>query len=329
MNRFLAGDIGGTKTRLAVIEVNGAQVMIRREAVYPSRDYTMFEELLGDFLFGADIPRHAAFGIAGPVAGRAVQTTNLPWHIDADALQRQFSLAHCTLLNDLEAMACGLPALGADDVLILQAGAPDARGNAAVIAAGTGLGEAGLFWDGLQHHPFATEGGHASFSPGDELEIALLQYLRQRHRHVSWERVVSGMGLPGLHEFLRAYRQAAVPQWLIEEMKNGDMAAAIANAALSGRDEICVETLHRFVRLYGAEAGNLALKTMSRGGLYLGGGIAPKILPLLQEGAFLDAFLNKGRMRPLLEAMPVRVILNDRATLFGAALRAAQLANDT
>ena len=328
MNRFLAGDIGGTKTRLAVIEVNGAQVMIKREAVYPSRDYTMFEELLGDFLFGADIPRHAAFGIAGPVAGRAVQTTNLPWHIDADALQRQFSLAHCTLLNDLEAMACGLPALGADDVLTLQAGAPDARGNAAVIAAGTGLGEAGLFWDGLQHHPFATEGGHASFSPGDELEIALLQYLRQRHRHVSWERVVSGMGLPGLHEFLRSYRQAAAPQWLIEEMKNGDAAAAITNAALSGRDEICVETLHRFVRLYGAEAGNLALKMMSRGGLYLGGGIAPKILPLLREGAFLDAFLNKGRMRPLLEAMPVKVILNDRATLFGAALRAAQLAHD-
>src|SRR3989338_8980184 len=281
MNRFLAGDIGGTKTRLAVIEVNGAQVMIKREAVYPSRDYTMFEELLGDFLFGADIPRHAAFGIAGPVAGRAVQTTNLPWHIDADALQRQFSLAHCTLLNDLEAMACGLPALGADDVLILQTGAPDACGNAAVIAAGTGLGEAGLFWDGLQHHPFATEGGHASFSPGDELEIAFLRHLQQQHHHVSWERVVSGMGLLSLHEFLCIHPNVAVPQWLAEEMKNGDAAATISAAALAGRDEICVKTLTRFVRLYGAEAGNLALKVMSRGGLYLGGGIAPKILPLL------------------------------------------------
>lgn len=327
MNHFLAGDIGGTKTRLAVIEVNGAQVMIQREAAYPSRDYAMFEQLLGDFLSGADIPRHAAFGIAGPVQGRVVQTTNLPWHIDADALQRQFGFSRCSLFNDLEATAYGLPALGAGDVLTLQAGVPDARGNAAVIAAGTGLGEAGLFWDGQRQHPFATEGGHAGFSPGDELEIALLQYLQQRHRHVSWERVVSGMGLLSLHEFLCLYRQAAAPQWLTEEMKNGDAAAVITNAALSGRDEICVETLHRFVRLYGAEAGNLALKVMSRGGLYLGGGIAPKILPLLQEGIFLDAFLNKGRMRPLLEAMPVRVILNDRAALFGSALRAAQLAD--
>ena len=204
---------------------------------------------------------------------------------------------------------------------------PNASGNAAVIAAGTGLGEAGLFWDGQQHHPFATEGGHVSFSPGDELEIALLRYLQQWHRHVSWERVVSGMGLLSLHEFLRSYRLTAAPQWLIEEMKNGDMAAAITNAALSGRDEICAETLDWFVRLYGAEAGNLALKVMSRGGLYLGGGIAPKILPLLQGGAFLEAFLNKGRMSPLLEAMPVKVILNDRAALLGAALRAAQLAD--
>lgn len=328
MNFFLVGDIGGTKTRLAVIEVNGTQALIKRDVTYPSRDYAVFEDLLGDFLTGADIPRHAAFGIAGPVRGRVVQATNLSWHIDADVLQRQFGLVHCTLLNDLEATAYGLPALGADDVLTLQSGIPNASGNAAVIAAGTGLGEAGLFWDGQQHHPFAMEGGHTSFSPGDELEIALLQYLLQRYPHVSWERVVSGMGLLDLHEFLRAYRHAAAPQWLIEEMRNGDAAAAIANAALCGRDEICVETLHRFVRLYGAEAGNLALKMMSRGGLYLGGGIAPKILPLLQDGIFLEAFLNKGRMRPLLQAMPVRVILNDRTALLGSALRAAQLAND-
>ena len=328
MNYFLAGDIGGTKTRLAIIEVIGRQVRIEREANYPSRNYPIFEELLGDFLSDADIPRHAAFGIAGPVQGRAVQTTNLPWHIDADALQQQFGLAHCTLLNDLEATAYGLPALGADDLLTLQTGAPDACGNAAVIAAGTGLGEAGLFWDGQRHHPFATEGGHASFSPGDDLEIALLRYLEQRHRHVSWERVVSGMGLLSLHEFLRSYRRTTAPQWLNEEMRNGDAVAAITDAALSGRDEICIETLDWFVRLYGAEAGNLALKAMSRGGLYLGGGIAPKILPLLQGGAFLEAFLDKGRMRPLLEAMPVKVILNDRAALLGTALRAAQLANN-
>jgi len=345
MSYYLAGDIGGTKTRLAVVEVSGTQVQIFHEISFPSRDYSTFEELLDDFLSRAKCffsPRsspiagetgqiqihHAAFGIAGPVHGKVVKTTNLPWRIDADALQHRFGCPRCTLLNDLEATAYGLPALGENDLFTLQSGAPDASGNAAVIAAGTGLGEAGLFWDGRCHQPFATEGGHASFSPGNELEMALLRHLQQRHKHVSWERVVSGMGLLSMHEFLCMYRQAEAPQWLVEKMRNGDAAAAIAKAALSGRDDICVETLNWFVRLYGAEAGNLALKVMSRGGVYLGGGIAPKILPLLQNGAFLDAFLNKGRMRRLLEAIPVKVIMNDRAALFGPALRAAQLERD-
>lgn len=327
MPGFLAGDIGGTKTHLAIVEVDGTQVRIEREATYPSRDYAALEGLLGKFLADADIPRHAAFGIAGPVQGRAVQTTNLPWRIDADALQRQFGFAHCNLFNDLEAAASGLPALGTDDLLTLQAGAPSAYGNAAVIAAGTGLGEAGLYWDGQRHHPFATEGGHASFSPSDELEMTFFLYLKQQFGHVSWERVVSGMGLLNLYQFLCLHRRAEVPRWLAEEMRNSDAAAAIADAALSGRDEICAETLNWFVRLYGAEAGNLALKVMSKGGLYVGGGIAPKILPLLRNGAFIDMFLDKGRMRPLLEAMPVRVILNDRAALLGAALCAAQAAS--
>lgn len=329
MNLILAGDIGGTKTRLALVEVVGTRVQTVHEVCYSSRDYTEFDVLLDAFLAGKEIPRHAAFGIAGPVQGRVAQTTNLPWRIEADQLQQRFGFKRCSLLNDLEATACGLPALQAEDLLTLQAGAPQTSGNAAVIAAGTGLGEAGLYWDGQGYQPFATEGGHASFSPGDDLEIAFLRHLQQHHhhQHVSWERVVSGMGLLSLHEFLCDYRQASAPDWLTEEMCSGDAAAAIANAALSGRDAICVETLDRFVHLYGAEAGNLALKVMSRGGLYLGGGIAPKILPLLQRGGFMAAFLHKGRMRPLLQAMPVKVILNDRAALFGPALRAAQLAN--
>src|SRR5574340_1160354 len=214
MSSILAGDIGGTKTRLAVIKVSGTQVLIEREAGYPSRGYATFEALLGDFLSGIAPPGHAAFGIAGPVKGRVVHTTNLPWRIDADALQQQFGFAHCTLVNDLEATAHGLPALGAEDLLTLHAGAADASGNAAVIAAGTGLGEAGLFWDGQRHHPYATEGGHASFSPQSEFETDLLRYLQQRYLHVSWERVVSGMGLLDLHEFLRSYRKAAAPRWL-------------------------------------------------------------------------------------------------------------------
>lgn len=321
--RVLSGDIGGTKTRLAIMEVSGTQMRTEREQCYASRDYASFDELLGDFLQGADIPARAAFGIAGPVQGRVVQTTNLPWRIDADVLETRFGFARCSLLNDLEATASGLPALGDADLLTLHAGAAGARGNAAVIAAGTGLGEAGLFWDGRRYHPFATEGGHASFSPGDEMEMALLRHLQQRYAHVSWERIVSGSGLVMLHEFLRLYRDAPLPDWLRDEMQRGDAAAAIADAAIAGRDGICVEALNGFVRLYGAEAGNLALKVMSRGGLYLGGGIAPKILPYLQSGIFLDAFFNKGRMRPLLEAMTVRVILNDRAALYGPALHAA------
>jgi glucokinase len=325
---FLAGDIGGTKTRLAVVQVSGTQVQIMHEVSYPSRDYATFEVLLDDFLSGTETLGHAAFGIAGPVQGRVALTTNLPWRIDADALQHRFGFACCTLLNDLEATAYGLPALREKDMLTLQTGVPDASGNAAIIAAGTGLGEAGLFWDGRCHQPFATEGGHTSFSPSNELDMALLRHLQRQYQHVSWERVVSGMGLLSLHEFMRLHHHVDVPQWLMEEMHSGDAAAAIAHAASSGRDEICVETLNCFVRLYGAEAGNLALKVMSRGGMYLGGGIAPKILSLLQNGAFIEPFLNKGRMRPLLEAMPVKVILNDRAALFGPALRAAQFVHD-
>lgn len=322
---FLAGDIGGTKTRLAIVGVDGSRVNVEREKEYPSRNFATFEALLADFLNETQTPDHAAFGIAGPVLNRAVLATNLPWFIEADVLQQRFGFKECDLLNDQEATAYGLSALGAEDLMVLQQGDPDACGNAAVIAAGTGLGEAGLYWDGQHHHPYATEGGHASFSPQNELEFALLRHLQLRHIHVSWERIVSGMGLRALHDFMRIYRKSVVPGWLENEMQAGDAVAAISRAALAESDDICIETMDIFVRLYGAEAGNLALKTMSHGGLYVGGGIAPRILPLLQRDIFMQAFLSKGRMRLLLEAMPVRVILNDRAALYGPALRAAQL----
>lgn len=326
MATVIAGDIGGTKTRLAVVEVTGTGVRLVRERSYPSRDFGNFETLLADFIGDTAVPDCAAFGVAGPVQGNAVRTTNLPWYIDAAVLQRRFGFGACDLLNDLEATACGLPALGSEDWLTLQPGAADARGNAAIIAAGTGLGEAGLFWDGQRHRPYATEGGHASFCPRDDVEVALLFHLQKIHGHVSWERVVSGMGLVDLHGFLRNHRRAALPVWLEEAMRAGDAAAAISRAALDGSDDISCETLERFVQLYGAEAGNLALKTMSRGGVFVGGGIAPKILPLLQRGEFVESFLAKGRMRPVLESMPVRVILNERVALYGPALHAARTA---
>lgn len=320
--RCLAGDIGGTKTRLAISEVRAGRVSLVREMSYPSRDFATFEDLLAAFLTQDGGIVDAAFGIAGPVQGNCVRTTNLPWLIDAEKLQGRFGI-RCLLLNDLETTACGIAALSESELLTLQLGSEGACGNAAVIAAGTGLGEAGMFWDGRGFRPFATEGGHATFAPTDELEMTFFLYLQRQFGHVSWERVVSGMGLVSLYQFMCLYHKAESPSWLVDELREGDAAAAISTAALAGTDALCVETLRRFVRLYGAEAGNLALKAMSRGGLYLGGGIAPKILPLLSDGTFIEAFLNKGRMRSLLEAMPVRVIMNDRAALLGAALCAS------
>ncbi len=326
MATLLAGDIGGTKTRLATVEVDGQCVAVTRECEFASADFPDLESLLQAFLDQSGPVSVAAFGVAGPVRNNAVQTTNLPWRIEADALRRRFGFTRCHLLNDLEATAWGLPALEADDLYTLQAGAPGAHGHRAIIAAGTGLGEAGLHWDGHAHHPYATEGGHATFAPRDALECEFAERLRARYGHVSWERVVSGMGIPELYDFLLAKSDMHTPDWLAQDMQMRGKAAAISHAALAERDALCAETMRRFVGLYGAEAGNLALKAMSTGGLYLGGGIAPKILPLLESAVFLESFLGKGRMRPLLEAMPVRVILNDRAALYGPALFAAQRA---
>lgn len=322
---LLTGDIGGTKTRLALAEVNGNRVQIRREQNFASQQYAALEDMLEIFLHDQARVAAAAFAIAGPVRGDVAQTTNLPWRIDAAVLRQRFGFIRCRLLNDLEATAWGIATLGDADLFTLQSGAQDAVGNQAVIAAGTGLGEAGLYWDGVRHHPFATEGGHATFAPRDARELALLHFMQSQYEHVSWERVLSGMGLRDLYDFMCVHLGATTPPWLANEIAAGDKAAVISAAALAGKDEVCVETLRLFVQLYGAEAGNLALKMMSRGGLFIGGGIAPKILPLLQDGTFIDAFLAKGRMRPLLAAMPIKVILNDRAALYGPALFAARL----
>jgi len=300
-----------------------------RRKPYPSRDYAGLDEIVAAFARSHSLNvDHACFGVAGPVADNVAVTTNLPWRVDARALAVAFKLQTATLLNDLEANAWGIAALGDEDFHTLHSGATQAAGHAAVIAAGTGLGEAGLFWDGHRHHPFASEGGHASFSPANALEAALLAHLIARFGHVSWERVLSGPGLVNLHAFLLAHRRSATPPWLDDEMRTGDPAAAIAQAALLERDDTCIEALALLVRLYGAEAGNLALKLMATGGVYLGGGIAPRILPALTTGAFMAAFLDKGRMRGLLEAIPVRVILNDQTALLGAALRAADPARN-
>lgn len=322
--KVLSGDIGGTKTSLAVIETDGRSVEVSALETFSSREFTRFDDIVTRFLdqHGHDCEQ-AAFGVAGPVrAGRAT-TTNLPWRLDAEQLAAAFGLRRVWLLNDLEANAWGITALPPEDFRVLQAGRETARGNAAVIAAGTGLGEAGLYWDGERHRPFASEGGHSDFAPATELEIELLRYLRERHGHVSWERVVSGTGLVNIHAFLSDYRASPTPSWLAEEMRSGDAAAAISHAARRQDCPLCAEAMELFVHLYGVEAGNHALKLMATGGVFLGGGIAPRILDQLEQPAFLEAFCAKGRMEALMRDMPVRVILNERTALYGPALFAA------
>lgn len=327
---FLAGDIGGTGTRLALFAAAPGRPGFDRDAGvverYDSRAFASFDTILHAFL-GQHRPAldGACIAIAGPVRDNRCTATNLPWTIDGRELAATLGLGGLTLLNDLEAVGFGIDILRADEFAELQTGAPDAVGNRAVIAAGTGLGEAGLFWDGVAHHPFATEGGHADFAPTDEPERDLLRFLQREHGHVSWERVVSGPGLVNLYRYLRQGDEIDLggePPGLVAEMQQGDPASVISRYAAGGKSALCARTLDLFVKLYAAEAGNLGLKTMATGGLYIGGGIAPKNIARMASGIFIEAFRAKGRMRPLLEAMPVRVILNDRCALLGAARRA-------
>ncbi|MEO7793725.1 MAG: glucokinase, partial [Thermoanaerobaculia bacterium] len=283
---ILAGDIGGTKTTLALFATNPALRGFEREPAvvesFESRAFSSFEEVLQKFL-ARHQPRLLAgcIGIAGPVRRNRCEATNLPWSVDGAELARLASLSAFHLLNDLEAVGFGLDLLRPDEVVELQAGESGASGHRAVIAAGTGLGEAGLFWDGTGHRPFATEGGHADFAPRDDREWALLRFLRKEHERVSWERVISGPGLVNLYRFVlatNADEKGCEPPESEVDVQAEDAAAVISHRAQSGESPLCGEALDLFVRLYGAEAGNLALKTLSTGGLYIGGGIAPKIL---------------------------------------------------
>jgi glucokinase len=260
-----------------------------------------------------------ASAIAGPVVGDRVETTNLPWHIDARALGARLGNVPVFLLNDLEALAYGIPSLRDDGVTTLQPVAADPTGTIAVIAAGTGLGEAGLVWDGRRRRTLASEGGHADFAPRTEREIALLRHLLRRWPHVSWERVVSGPGIVNLFEYVRDVERLDVPPALADAMAAGDAAAAITGAGLARTAPIATATLDLFATLYGAEAGNLALKLKALGGVYVGGGIAPKVLEKLRDGTFIEAFRAKGRFRDLLESIPVHVIINPHTALHGAA----------
>ncbi len=322
---LLAGDIGGTSTRIGLFDVVAGKVEPVVTETYVSREHPGLDAIARTFrgVHGQALAG-ACFGVAGPVIDGHVETPNLAWDVDAARLARTLALPQVGVINDLEANAHGIFTLEAADFVVLNAGAPGATGNIAVISAGTGLGEAGMYWDGARHHPFATEGGHADFAPHTDLELELLRYLRGKlEGHVSWERVVSGPGLASIYEFLRDTGHGSEPDWLAQALRAGDAPAVISAAALDGKSDLCVKALDLFVSAYGDEAGNLALKMMATGGVYLGGGIAPRIVKKLEEPGFMNAFTDKGRLAPLLRTMPVRVIANDKTALFGAARCAA------
>jgi glucokinase len=322
---ILGGDIGGTKTNLAFFAQRGSRLQPVVQASYKSANFTSLEDVVLQFLSEQPQPFTAAcFGVAGPVRDGRCETTNLPWIIEVQALAARLEQPRTYLINDLEATAYAVEVLEPDELVTLQEGEPTA-GNAAVIAAGTGLGEASLFWDGQQHHPVAGEGGHADFAARDASQLDLLEDIRSKHGHASWERVLSGPGIVTLYDFYRRRSpDQADPEVARIRDEGRDPAAVISQGGLSNKCGLCAQALNTFCSLYGAEAGNLALKIMAVGGIYVGGGIAPKIIEKLKDGAFVQAFNAKGRMRSLMEKIPVKVILSDRAALLGAA-RCAQL----
>ncbi len=321
---ILAGDLGGTKTTLALYEGGDKKASPLYVRHYRSRNFPHFFAILDPYLKEhKQRVQKACFAVAGPVFSGRSQTLNLPWLIDAEKIAQRYKIPEVSLLNDLEATAYGALVLPESAKVVLN---PDAAfgeaplsGNRAVIAPGTGLGEAVLYREGARYRPSASEGGHTDFAPRNDLEIALLQFLLKKHAHVSYERLLSGPGLFTLYQFMKAHEQGDEPAWLSERLVSEDPAAVISEAALAQKSDLCTKALDCFVSLFGAEAGNLALKALATGGVYLGGGIAPKILPKLKEGLFMDAFVRKGRYSTLLSKIPVWLIDDPQSALHGAA----------
>ena len=315
---LLAADVGGTKTHLAFVEVKGGDIHFGKEAVYPSKQFASLLEAIRLFIGDALPPERLSIAFAGLVQDGKAFATNLGWNIDTRQLGEDLGIGQVFLINDLEAEAYGLAALKEQDLATIYPGNAHVKGNAAIIAPGTGLGEAGLYWDGAALHPFATEGGHTDFAPRTPFDWELLQYLQAKHGHVSWERVVSGIGICNIYNFLRDGKHREEPDWLKEKMKVQEQGAVIGAGAQEDCP-ICVETLEVFVRYLAVETSNLAMKLNATGGVFIGGGILPKIWNKNLQAIFLEHFLRVGRLRPLIEAVPVYLVLNTRAVLLGAA----------
>jgi glucokinase len=320
---ILAGDVGGTKVHLALYNFANGRLQSIRDEKFPAHKFGSLDAVVNAFLSAGTEKKEeivgACFGCPGPVRDGRLKLTNLPWILDTRDLEKSLNIPNISLINDLEANGYGIPELAPESIYSLHDGDPEATGHAGLIAAGTGLGEALLIWDGKKHSPIPSEGGHGDFAARSNREIALLEYLRSTLKgRVSWERVVSGLGIKNIYAFLRDVEKINEPGWLHDRMLTEDPNAVIGQCAEDGSSSICFETMKIFTGAYGAEAGNIALRVLATGGIYLGGGIAPKILQTLRNGTFLQAFLDKGRMSPLLQSIPVRVILDDTCALLGA-----------
>lgn len=322
---ILAGDVGGTKSHLALLEPGGKAFRLIRDARYPSNNYASLNAIIREFL-GPSPPvlLAAGFGVPGPVKEGRVRPTNLNWGVDGGEIGREFGIPQVRVLNDLAANAHGIAELKPSDFAVIHPGAKGASGNRCVVSPGTGLGEAGLFWNGKKYLVWACEGGHADFAPRTELDFEMVRHFRKQFDHVSCERVISGMGLENIYKFLRDTDRGEELPEVAEAMKNNSAGAVISKYADNGRCPMCAQTLEIFVACLGVEAGNMALKSMATGGVYLGGGIPAKILPRLKSVHFINAFTSKGRMGPMMEAIPVKVILNENAALLGAARQAVE-----
>jgi glucokinase len=318
---ILAGEIGATRTRLAAFDTEANRLHCVVEKTYPSQQHDGLSGILTNFIKTEGIPVHSAcLGVAGPVRSGRSKISNLPWVIDAGEVARQLKLNSVGLLNDLEAYAYGIDGLESKDFITLTEGSEEAEGNRAVISAKTGLGMAGLYWDGFRHHPFACEGGHADFAPRDEIQTELLVYLQKKYGRISCERVLSGPGIKNIYDFLRDAHKAEEPEWLRTQMSAApDPPALISKLALEGKAPICDQTLSIFVSVFGAQAGNCALNFMSTGGIFIGGVIAAKIVARMKDPLFLESFQDKGRMAAILKDMPVKIVLNDNCGMIGAA----------
>src|SRR5271166_1415893 len=318
---ILAGEIGATRTRLAAFETEGSRLQLVVEKDYASHQHDGLSGILADFIKTEGIPVHSAcLGVAGPVRAGRSKISNLPWVIDAREVAKQLRLASVGLLNDLKAYAYGIDGLDSKDFIPLSEGSEEAEGNRAVISAKTGLGMAGLYWDGFRHHPFACEGGHADFAPRNDLQMELLAYLQKKYGRISCERILSGPGIKNIYDFLRDSHKAEEPEWLREQLSGApDPPALISQIALEGKAAICDQTMSIFVSIYGAETGNVALNFLSTGGIYIGGSVAAKNVPKMKDPVFMQSFLDKGRMVGLLKEIPVMIVLNDDAGIIGAA----------